>query len=115
MIRDTTHRIPSLDVIELSEPPHLFHGDPGHIKRVLTNWVTFGWNANSTLLRVVKWAILCMNALEAESLVVKGCQQVAPCGLLAIHNTRLDNADSICKEGLSLKYASLDSHVSFLS
>lgn len=105
MVRHAVRPDPSFEIIELSAPRRLFNGSQEHIRKVLLDWISYGWNERSTLLRSVKWAVLCMNALEAESLLASGVCSYAPQGLLVIHNTRVENADSICKDGISLKYA----------
>lgn len=105
IIRHANRTVPSFEIIELSAPIKLYNSDSEHIKKVLLDWISYGWNERSTLLRSLKWAILCMNAFESESLLIKGSCSHAPQGLLVIHNTKMKNADSICRDGISLRYA----------
>lgn len=105
MTRHSWQEQPSFDVIDFLPSNNLYHGNIKKLKSIILDWITYGWNRRSTLLRILKWTSVCLKALEAEAALKTYSLKVAPKNLMVIHNTKMVNADSICREGLSLKYS----------
>ena len=108
--------LPLVDVLEVSGHGKLLNrADPASIIR---DWIFFGWRYGpkeiSTIVRTILWTGKALEALYAETIIAgqdSHRRQIAPQGLMALHNTRKKNWQSICQYGLSLGYARSESGV----
>lgn len=96
---------PEFDIVKLDPPEGLFHQDIQKLKQIAHDWISFGWRTDSTMLRALLAISSFLKALQAESYVAKRHPKRAPNGFLVVHNTRIENSDSIIRHGISIRFS----------